>query len=307
MSDTRPCPPKDALVTALYGEATAAERQALDRHLAACEACREEFESLGALRLALQEWDAPAPATRLLVVSETAPARAPEAEAGTVVAGPPRWWSSRGLYGAGLAAAATLVLGLAAGLANLDVTIGQGGITVRTGRGHAAAVTAERSPGGAPAVLPATTPATETALPATTTAVAPARAETPQADAPAGGDQAWRTELAALEQRMISEMESRLQSSARAPQAVLAGGRAADEAWFSRVQALIDASETRQQRNLAQRVTELAREFDVQRRTDLVSIQQGLGQLEGRTQAEVARTREMMNLLVRTSGGTPPR
>ena len=48
-----------------------------------------------------------------------------------------------------------------------------------------------------------------------------------------------------------------------------------------RVQALIDEAETRQQRNLALRVTELTREFDIQRKADFVQIQQGLGKIEG--------------------------
>ena len=37
----------------------------------------------------------------------------------------------------------------------------------------------------------------------------------------------------------------------------------------------------------------------MQRRADLVRIDQGIGQLEGRTGAEVARQREMLNYIVR--------
>jgi hypothetical protein len=71
------------------------------------------------------------------------------------------------------------------------------------------------------------------------------------------------------------------------------------------VQALIDASEVRQQRNLALRMTEMSHDFDLQRKADLVQIQQGLGVLEGRSAAE---RREIMNYLVRVSqqGQRPP-
>jgi hypothetical protein len=82
---------------------------------------------------------------------------------------------------------------------------------------------------------------------------------------------------------------------------VAANGRADDEAVLRRVQALIDQAETRQQQNLALRMTELARDFDMQRKVDFVQIQQGLG----RAEAEAARTQQMMNYLVRTASTTP--
>jgi len=63
----------------------------------------------------------------------------------------------------------------------------------------------------------------------------------------------------------------------------------------------------RQQRNLALRVAELARDFDVQRDADLVQIEQGLGRIEGRSEAEAARSREMMNYIQRVSQQLPPR
>ena len=282
MTAVASCPSKDVLVTALYGEAAPEERQQLERHLAACAACREEFDALGALRLALQEWDAPAPSRhRPLVVSPISGALDAQPPA-AVVAGPARWWTSRGLARAALAAAATLVLGAAAGLANLDITVGPQGLSVKTGRGHS------QPAEGAPA-------------PAAVRAPAPPPAGRAGAARAAGR----RSELAALEQRLLAQMEARV-ASAPGPSVALASSRAGDQALLRQVQDLIDAAETRQQRNLAQRVTELAREFDVQRKSDLVTIQHGLGQLEGRTQAEVARTREMMNLLVRTSGGGAP-
>lgn len=279
MSDRLICPPREALVTVLYGEGTVEERRELDAHLAACAPCRDEYETLGGLRLALGEWHAPAPPEHVRVVID--PGRQPAAPP-AVVPGPARWWTSRTAVRAALAAAATLVLGASAGLANLDVTLGPDGLRVRTGRAQTAV--AQTAPEAPP--QPAAAPATDAQEPDST---------------------AWRAELAALEQRLRTEMSSRGEAAATQTVAAAPAPRGDDTAFMRRVQELIDAAETRQQRNLALRMTELAREFDVQRRTDLVTFQQGLGQLEGRTQAEVARTREMMNYIVRASSNPPQR
>ncbi|MBP1607063.1 MAG: hypothetical protein H6Q08_2437, partial [Acidobacteria bacterium] len=76
---------------------------------------------------------------------------------------------------------------------------------------------------------------------------------------------------------------------------------ATNAALLARIERLINESEVRQQRNLALRVAELSRDFDLQRRADLVRIQQGLGE----TQADAARTREMMNYFMRVSQQSP--
>jgi hypothetical protein len=158
-----------------------------------------------------------------------------------------------------------LTVGVSARIANLDITIGSGGLRVRTGWSQSSA-----------------------------TAAAPASAR------PAPDAAPWRAELAALEQRMRNDMASR-----PAPVPAAGGARSDDEALLRRVQVLIDQAETRQQQNLALRMTELARDFDMQRKADFVQIQQGLGKIEGRAEAEAARTQQMMNYLVRTASTTP--
>jgi hypothetical protein len=55
---------------------------------------------------------------------------------------------------------------------------------------------------------------------------------------------------------------------------------------------MIDQSEQRQQRELALRVSQVAREVDTQHQADLLQIQQNVGQ-----------TQDLMEYLVRTSGG----
>ena len=76
------------------------------------------------------------------------------------------------------------------------------------------------------------------------------------------------------------------------------GGRAEyasvdTEQLLQRVRAMIDQSEQRQQRELALRLSQVAREVDTQHQADLLRIQQNFGQQQEAT----------MDYLVRTSGG----
>jgi anti-sigma factor RsiW len=66
-----------------------------------------------------------------------------------------------------------------------------------------------------------------------------------------------------------------------------------------RVEALIAASEERQQRELVVRTVQLVRDFDLQRQADLVKIQQALGQFQGTTNAEVRQHRDAIEDLAR--------
>lgn len=121
------------------------------------------------------------------------------------------------------------------------------------------------------------------------------------AAAPAAPDDGpLRAELASLRQSM--------QALAARPAVVPAAAAAptvghADV--LAQVRTLVDASEKRQAQQLALRLAQFGRDVDVQRRADLVRVEQGLGQLEGRTGAEVARQREAINYLIR-AGLRPP-
>lgn len=79
-------------------------------------------------------------------------------------------------------------------------------------------------------------------------------------------------------------------------------GRSDADDILRRVRAMIDQSEAKQQRQLAMRLTDVVRDFDTQRRADLMQVQQNFGQLEGQTGQELAHNRELFNYLVRTSG-----
>jgi len=123
-----------------------------------------------------------------------------------------------------------------------------------------------------------------------------ARVAAPAA-ATARDSEAWRPALAALEQSLRRDFAA--ERAAAAPASGL------DSDAVGRIRTLIQASERRQQQELALRLAQFSRDLDLQRRADLVRIDQGIGRLEGRTGAEVARQREMLNYIVRT-GLRPP-
>jgi hypothetical protein len=109
--------------------------------------------------------------------------------------------------------------------------------------------------------------------------------------------EAWRPALAALEESLRRDLA--------AERAAAAPASAPDPDTVGRLRTLIQESERRQQQELALRLAQFSRDLDLQRRADLVRIDQGIGRLEGRTGAEVARQREMLNYIVRT-GLRPP-
>jgi hypothetical protein len=180
---------------------------------------------------------------------------------------PARWWA-RPWPRWSQAAAALLVLASAAAIANFQVRYDAGGVSVSTGW---MSVPAAREPGTSP------------------------DATTRPVSAPAVTAAEWRTALSTLESEMRREMQSIRLANDHAP------APASDAALLKRVQSLIDESEERQRQELALRLTQFGRDVELQRRTDLVRIEQGLGQFEGRTGAEVARQRQLLDYLVRTS------
>ena len=107
----------------------------------------------------------------------------------------------------------------------------------------------------------------------------------------------WRTALVSLEQQLRNEIRS-----ARA-QEQSAGARASapavDDATIRRVQQLLAASEARQARELALRLTQFTYDMNMQRRADLVKITQSFGQFD----EQMLRQRQMMNNVIRASVG----
>jgi hypothetical protein len=107
----------------LYRELSDAERARVETHLETCEACREELAGLEHVRIPLAEWIPPEPVRPL----------------NNVVIPPSRWrrWATLAEVPAwAQAAAAVLVLGAAAGAANLEIRYTEDGLSVRTGWAH---------------------------------------------------------------------------------------------------------------------------------------------------------------------------
>jgi hypothetical protein len=179
-----------------------------------------------------------------------------------------RWWKPGGRFPLWAQAAAAVFL-FAAGMAvsQVDVRYADGALTVR-------------SRSAAPA-------ADEAAVMAQPNVVAVRQNDIILPPAQVQGNTTDNTDLRALEQQLQSDLK----------------GRAGGDVILRRVRAMIDQSEAKQQRELALRLSDVVRDFDTQRRADLVQVQQNFGQLEGQTGQEVAHQRELLNYLVRTSGG----
>jgi hypothetical protein len=264
MNDPRFCGNTDVLVSYLYEEGDQSERQAFAAHLAQCAACASEVRAMRDVRGELAMWQPPETVLDFRIVRE------PRRQSGRL-----GWLAMPALPAWAQFAAASLVVGVAVGISGLEIRYDQQGWTARAGWSKPVAV--------------------QTAV-ATPSNVAQASTA---ADAP------WRAELVALEQRLKGELRS---VGAGGPDAAVrqaSNGTVkapmGDREFMARVQDLIDASETRQQREMAVRIAQVTRDFDTQRRTDLARVVNGMGALEGRTGAAVAAQRELLNYLVRVS------
>lgn len=159
----------------------------------------------------------------------------------------------------GLAAAAALVLAASAAVANLEIRVGSDGLVVRTG--WAQAVTPQ---------------APDTSSPLTN----------------ARASDALQAELTRVLAR-LDELEADLAARPADAEPVNAT-RLSDEQVLRRVRDMIAES----QGETLRRVSDVFIEFDRQRRTDLALLQQGFGQYQGATTAEIAHLR---NQLVRVA------
>jgi len=104
-------------------------------------------------------------------------------------------------------------------------------------------------------------------------------------------------ELADLEQRLRAEFTK----ASATPAAVQTDARANDvahDALLKRVQTLVSDSEERQRRELALRTAQVMRDMEIQRKVDMATVQQNIGQLQGTTGAELKQQRELYNMLM---------
>ena len=128
----------ETIVAYLYGEMEADERVAFDRHLVACAPCRAELADLHDVRSQLARSVPPElPAHLPFTVDILRPPVAVIPTARTV----PVWAQ---------AIAATLILGVAGGIANLDVSYSSAsGLSIRTGWRHPVDANSSQPPAAA--------------------------------------------------------------------------------------------------------------------------------------------------------------
>jgi len=155
------------------------------------------------------------------------------------------------------AAAAMLAVAASLGIANINLTYSNQGLVVTTGWMRSA--------------------------PAPPAAEQTAREVKPSATP-------WHADMTALEEKLLQQMKAQ-------PAASPVSASDDDEALWKRVRALLQESERRQQRELALRVAEVARDAQTQRQADLLRIDRSLGIIQSRTGVEVMRTQQQLNNL----------
>jgi hypothetical protein len=246
------------LMAYLYDDMPPDGRAAFEGHLASCARCRSELNGLEGVRAQLARWTPPEAGFAFVSRQSSPPPTASH-----------RWWREMPVWTQ--VAAAMLVLGVSAGVANLDVRYDKGGLSVRTGW----------SKTSVPNLANRANPAS------LTSSVNPSNPANP---AP------WHSDLMALEQQMHNELRA---SQASAPASLPVAARPASASYdaelMRRVKALVEDGERRQQRELALRVAEAVRDLNLQRQADLRKIDQSLGLIQDRTGVEVLKNRQMID------------
>ena len=266
----------EMIVACLYDDAGASpERMVFEAHVAACDMCRLELASLRGVRRQLADWAPPVISHQSSVVSHQSSvvshqssvvshqsavgSQESAADEVSTRGGSPSWWRDVPVWAQ--AAAAVLVLGMAAGAANLNIHHDASGFTVRTGWMQP--------------VQPAPVPA--------------------DAQAP------WHADLARLESDMRDELRqstARTEPAATAtPAAAPVARSASDDELLRRMKTLVDQSEKRQEAELALRIAQVARDTHAERATDIANFSRALGMLQNNTRYEVASQREMLSTL----------
>ena len=239
---------KELLLGYLYGELRSAEREAFERHLASCATCRDEVGGFRATRTQLALWAPPEPDLGFEIVRRPAVDRTPS-----------RWWRVSPVWG--LAAAALVTLAVSAAIANLDVTIGSNGMTIRTGRSL-------RSGQSLDAVAAA------------------ARAD---ADRLAARLKDVEAQLAAVK------------STPTAVPASTSPSRMSDAEVVRLMRQLISQSEQRQEGVLARQILQVSRDTEAARRVDNDRLRAGLIQLQGTALDTSRRQRVLEDQIVRAA------
>jgi anti-sigma factor RsiW len=230
-------PDREAVLIAyLYDDIDRADRVAFETHVTTCQACRGELAEMQSVRSTLGEWVAPETPARVFTFEP----RTVSSESRTA------WWHNVPVWAQ--VAAAMLVLGLSASIANLDIRYGAGGLNITTGWSKRV-----------PAESAAPVAAAATAAPVTAT----------DAVTSAQLDQV-RAEL----QSQIRAQSVALKTVSTASAAPMPDGEFQQRVRMF-VRTLLDESEKRQETQLARQIVQLqkdlyaVRQADVKRTNDL--------------------------------------
>jgi hypothetical protein len=113
---------------------------------------------------------------------------------------------------------------------------------------------------------------------------------------------ASRNDLSQLEERLKSQI-AQIRTAVPVRQ-VVSSSSSSDEEIMQKVEALLAQSEERQRREFTLRSVEMARDFEAQRRIDMASVREAVGQFQGVTGNEIRQQREAIdriNSLIRVS------
>jgi hypothetical protein len=99
-----------------------------------------------------------------------------------------------------------------------------------------------------------------------------------------------QTDLSQLEERLKSEM-----AQMRTASPVRQVTSSSDDEIMKKVEALLTQSEERQRREFTLRQVEMARDFEAQRRVDMASVRETVGQFQGVTGTEIRQQREAID------------
>lgn len=266
MSTDFQCDDKDTLIAYLYGEIDDELGPQVKAHLRTCAACAEEVEGLQAVRRDLLEWQPPEMALNFAIVQKPA----------TVLR--PARWSMPSMPAWAQVAAAALVFAVGAAIANVQVRYGSDGLQVTTG--WMAPAVSVVGPGLSPAEQVAVTGSSSADL-----KVGPTTED-------------WRPALIALERNLRAEMQALRRTD---PGVREASAPVDSNALMRRVDARISETERRQREELAQRMTQFARDVQV----DFFRMNQGFRHLEGRTVSIEGNQRQMLDVVRRVSTQVP--
>jgi hypothetical protein len=245
-------PDRDAAIVAyLYdddGGFGGAERLAFETHVMTCEPCRTEVSELRRVRSTLAQWATPDTTSGVH-----------QSFAGSYHT--TSWWHTVPVWAQ--VAAAMLVLGVAASIANLDIRYDHvNGLIVRTGWSKPIATQ------------------TAAVTPAVNTDTAP-----------------WRTELTAMRQQLRDEMRAQPTTVAAASAAVPAAGMT-DTEFRRQVRVLLEESEKKQEQELALHLVQLQKDFNAQRQADIRRTNQLFRDVMSTYGDEIAKQQRQINYLL---------